>query len=151
MSRKMLWHWWEKENQVILNTTLLNNWRKTCNKRKYWLPGLNYFSSVEALMDSHLDEGPFYFEFHNCKYDSCDLWKEIPGISIDPNPPTEPDIETGHQKISINSVWEDSWKISFDEFQPRHQCSILFQRGKVSAINTEQFDNFFEQYKALKK
>ena len=92
-----------------------------------------------------MERGELYIEFRKCNSDECCHCSEIPGAVPNPIPRPEPNQETGHYK-TYSDTSSSKTKRKVDDFQPRKQCKVLFDSGKISLSKKQEIEAFSEKY-----
>ena len=140
----------KKEYQFFYNTSHLNKWRKSGKRMRQKLPGHHYFSMIENIMKTHLEEGELYLEFSVCDSQTCTFCQDIP--SIEPVPRPHPDTESGHYRTYENTLGyildneSREQKRPVDEYQPRKMCKIMFEAGTLDPKNPDHIEEFCTKY-----
>ena len=147
----------KKVLQFFHNSNYLNAWRKAGKRVKSTLPGHNYFNMTEMQMKSHCDIGELFYEFQRfkCNSEECSLCgksQDMPFQVIDPFPRPVPESDAGHYKTYENtSSYQENGQLRIpDDFQPRKQCEILFNEGRIDTKNSEALNGFCTKYLAEK-
>ena len=105
----------------------------------------------EDIMKTHLKVGELYLEFRTC--DVCNVCVDL-AKAIDPIPQPYPDTETGHYRkyVDTPSYTQNTHDIRpVDEFQPRRQCKVLFESGKIDVKNVDEIQKFCKNFLGSKE
>ena len=136
-------------NLFFSNTEYLNAWRKAGKRQRPHLPGHNYFSLVDEIRQTHLEVGELYMEFSTCDSLDCpNNCVENPYPKIDPVPRPLPDSSTDHYKTYENtpSLGADGKPRPIDDYQPRKQCTIQYEKGLIAIDKPTKIDSFCSKY-----
>ena len=136
-------------NLFFSNTEYLNAWRKAGKRQRPHLPGHNYFSLVDEIRQTHLEVGELYMEFSTCDSLDCpNNCVENPYPKIDPVPRPLPDSSTDHYKTYENtpSLGTDGKPRPIDDYQPRKQCTIQYEKGLIAIDKPTEIDSFCSKY-----
>jgi hypothetical protein len=146
------------DEQFFGNTDYLNQWRKAGKKKKSSLPGHTYFQQIESYQDSHCVVGELYFQFSlsiNCDHVGCDLCARLDEIKfpvIDPVPQPVPCPESGHYKTYGETLTSVNGHLRpVDDYQPRKQCSVLFDNGQLDPNMIEEVAAFAKNFLVKKE